>query len=75
MQWLYDAASRGRLPRHGHRTRRRYDRDEIEAISLSRIRRRHPGLHRYWATTEEAATVLGVSRSNVPLMMLSDRLP
>lgn len=65
----YDATSRGRLPRHapGH-VRRAYEREEIEARSLARIRRRHHEPHPYWATTEEAAVVPGVSRSNVSLM-------
>jgi hypothetical protein len=54
---------------------RSWDRDEIEALSLARLRRIHHEPHPYWSTAAEAATVLGVSYSNVPLMMMSDRLP
>ena len=75
LQSVYDAASRGRLTRHApSHVRRAYDHTEIETLSLTRLRRQHHEPHPYWATTEEAAAVLGVSRSNVPLMMLSDRL-
>jgi hypothetical protein len=66
-----------RLTRHppGH-VRRVYDGDEIEALSLSRIRgqRANPA-HHYWATTEETAAELRVTRSAVRQMMLADRLP
>ena len=73
---VYDATSRGRIPRHapGH-VRRAYDHAEIEALSLSRLRKVRHKRHAYRATAHEAAAVLGVSYSNVPLMMLSDRLP
>jgi hypothetical protein len=52
LQSVYDAASRGRLTRHapGH-VRRAYDHTEIEALSLSRIRRQHHEPHHYWATS------------------------
>ena len=76
LESVCDAASKGRLPRHasGH-VRRAYDHAEVEAMSLARLRHRQHEPHPYWATTEEAAVVLGVSRSNVPLMMVSGRLP
>ena len=76
LQSVYDAASRGRLHRHASsHVRRAYDHTEIEALSLARIRRQHHEPHPYWATTEEAAAALGVSYSNVPLMMMAGRLP
>lgn len=76
LQSVYDATSRGRIPRHAPaHVRRAYDHAEIEALSLSRPRKVRHEPHPYWATTEEAAAVRGVSYSNVPLMMLSDRLP
>ncbi|MGH3506864.1 MAG: hypothetical protein ACRDO2_06635 [Nocardioidaceae bacterium] len=76
LQSVYDAASRGRIPRHApSHVRGAYDHEEIEALSLSRLNRIHHQPHPYGATTEEAAVEVHVSRSNVPLMMLSDRLP
>ena len=42
------------------------DRDNIEQVSLARWPlRRRPGPHPYWATTREAAEVLGMSRARV----------
>ncbi len=42
------------------------DRDTVEQVSLTRLPlRRRPGPHPYWATTREAAEVLGVSRARV----------
>jgi len=38
-------------------------------------RRIHHEPHPYWATSQEAAVELGVSYSNVPLMMMAGRLP
>ena len=77
LQTVYDYASRGRLtPRHApSHYRHAYDHAEVETFSLSRLRRIHHEPHPYWATTEEAVAVLRVSYSNVPLMMLSGRLP
>ena len=76
LQSVYDATSRGRLTRHApSHVRRAYDHAEVEALSLSRLRRTHHEPHPYWATTEKVAAVLGVSQSTVPLIMLSDRLP
>ena len=76
LQTVYDYTSRGKLTRQApSHVRRAHDHAEIEAPSLARMRRIHHDPHPYWATSEEAARVLGVSCSNVPLMMLSDRLP
>jgi len=76
LQTVYDYASRNRLPRRAlSHVRRAYDHAEVEALFLSRLRRVHHEPHPYWATTEEAAAVLGVSKSTVPQMMMSGRLP
>ena len=49
---VHDYASRSRLPRHAlSHVRKAYDRDEVEALSLSRMRRIHEP-HPYWATAE-----------------------
>ena len=65
LQSVYDYAARGVLTRHapGH-ARRAYDHAEIEARSLARLKRYHHEPHPYWATSEEAAAMLGVSYSN-----------
>lgn len=76
LQTVYDLASRGQLARHAPRhVRRAYDHAEIETRSLALLRRYHHPPHPYWATTDQAAVVLGMSTSNVQLMMLEDRLP
>lgn len=72
LQTVYDYAARGVLNRH---VRGAYDHAQIEARSLAQLKRYHHEPHPYWATSEEAAAVVGVSRSTVPLMMLSNRLP
>ena len=52
------------------------DRDTVEQVSLARWPlRRRPGPHPYWATTREAAEVLGVSRARVRQLAESGRIP
>jgi hypothetical protein len=59
-QTVYDDASGGRLTRHAlSHVRRAYDHAEVEALPLAGLRRIHHMPHPYWATTEEAAAVLG----------------
>ena len=76
LQTVYNLAQRGSLTRHGEPwARRTFEHAEVEERSLRRLtRRRHPP-HPYWATIEEAALELGVTRPAVRFMMLEDRLP
>ena len=73
---VYDLVQRGHLTRHGDPwVRRTYDHAEVEALSLSRLRRHRNPPHPYWATADEAAVELGVTGPAVREMMLADRLP
>ena len=73
---VYDLVQRGQLTRHADPwVRRTYDHAEVEALSLSRLRRHRNPPHPYWATADEAAAELGVTRPAVREMMLADRLP
>ena len=59
---IYMAGSQGTLRRHAQtHARMQYDLDEIEALSLRRIRYMRAG-HPYWLTVPEAAKMLGVTR-------------
>jgi excisionase family DNA binding protein len=72
---IYMAASQGRLNRHAPtHTRRQYDLDELEQMSLARLKPRGGG-HPYWLTVAEAAEVLGVVPTRVRALMDKEKIP
>lgn len=76
VQSVYTLVQRGRLTHHGpSHARRSLDLTEVEARSLSLVKRIQNPPHPYWATIDEAATMLGVARQTVRNMMAEDRLP
>lgn len=75
VQQVYNLASRGTLTRHApSHTRLAYERDEIEARSLARLKYHVTG-HPYWANVAEVATHLGVSESRVRQLLDQERCP
>lgn len=71
---VYRLAREGRLPREGAPNAwRRYPLDQVERASLEMLPGR--GAHAYWATTREAAQILGVTRERVRQLADRDRIP
>lgn len=72
---VYRLARLGRLPRDGEPQKwAQYDRETVEALSLAALPQ-YGGGHPYWATTDEAATILGVSTTRVRQLVAAGRLP
>ena len=75
-QTVHKMVCAGIIPKGMKHARGGLDRDAVEQVSLARLPlRRRPGPHPYWATTREAAEVLGVSRARVRQLADSGRIP
>lgn len=72
---VYRLARQGRLPRAGKPNGwGQYDREVVEALSLVALPQLGGG-HDYWATTTEAAEILGVSVERVRQLATTGRVP
>ncbi|QNN54705.1 helix-turn-helix domain-containing protein [Nocardioides mesophilus] len=63
----------GRLSKDRPYANAALDRDQVEELALSRLRRGQP--HPYWASTTEAAALLGVTKTRVRQLAERGRIP
>jgi hypothetical protein len=71
--YVYHLIAKGRIPQGREHTRPGLDREDVEQASLERLRPGRP--HRYWATSAEAACILGVTQKRVCELAVAERLP
>jgi len=65
--------SDGKLPKAVRHAKAGLDRDVVERVSLDRLRRSRP--HRYWASSQEAAEILDLTRKQVGVLASLDQVP
>ena len=65
--------SDGKLPKAVRHAKAGLDRDEVEQVSLDRMRPGRP--HGYWATAREAAEVLDLTRKKVGVLAALGQVP
>ena len=67
------AVHQGKLPKATKYANAALDRDDVEQLSLARLKR--GTLHPYWATAAEAAGILGVTQRRVTQLVRKGFLP
>lgn len=71
---VYRLVNQGRLPTVSPQKWAQLDPAEVERFSLARLPSRVRA-HHYWASTTEAAAILGVSRERVHQLVAAERIP